>query len=89
MRIEKSKLTVFTPLDDGTGVLLNKETLLYFSLNRSGVALWQELDRSGPVTIDDLVRATCDRFDVSEEDAQKQIETFLNRLEQFQMIRAV
>jgi hypothetical protein len=32
MYIEKLQPTVFTPLDDGTGVLLNLQTLLYYSL---------------------------------------------------------
>lgn len=62
MRIEKSSPTVFTQLDDGTGVLLNVETLSYYGLNRTGVALWREIEADKSFTIDDLVRATCERF---------------------------
>jgi hypothetical protein len=44
MHIEKLQPTVFTPLDDGTGVLLNLQTLLYYSLNKTGAAVWQQIE---------------------------------------------
>lgn len=89
MRVERSTLTVFTPLDDGRGVLLNLETLFYYSLNRTGVALWQELEHSNPSTLDDLVRATCERFDVDEDAARREIRDFVGRLEEFRMVRVL
>lgn len=88
MRIEKSSPTVFTPLDDGTGVLLNLETLIYYSLNPTGVALWKHIEAEKSITIDDLVRETCDRFDVSVETAQREIDAFVQHLQQFKIIRA-
>lgn len=81
--------TVFTPLDDGTGVLLNLETLFYYNLNRTGVALWQEIDRSQAPTLDVLVAATCKRFDVPEDGARREIVAFVERLEEFKMVRIV
>ena len=86
MRIEKSSPTVFTPLDDGTGVLLNLETLLYYSLNRTGVALWKHIEAEKSFTIDDLVRKTCERFDVSPETAHPEINTFIQHLLQFKIV---
>lgn len=86
MRIAKSRLTVFTPLEDETGVLLNLETLFYYSLNRTAVALWQELEHGDPPTLDDLVRATCKRFDVDEDSARRDIVAFVGRLEEFRML---
>jgi Coenzyme PQQ synthesis protein D (PqqD) len=87
MRVEKSTLTVFTALDDGTGVLLNLATLFYYSLNRTGVALWEELERRNPSTLDDLVRATCGRFDVDEDAARQHIAAFVGQLEELRMVR--
>jgi hypothetical protein len=87
MLVEKSPLTVFTPLDDGTGVLLNLETLFYYSLNRTGVALWQEIERGDSPTLDVLVQATCKRFDVDEDGARREIVAFVDRLEEFRMVR--
>jgi hypothetical protein len=87
MQVEKSTTTVFTPLDDGTGVLLNLTTLLYYSLNRTGVALWQELERRNPSAIDDLVGSTYSRFDVDENFARQHIEAFIGQLEKLGMVR--
>ena len=89
MRVQKSPLTVFTPLDDGTGVLLNLETLFYYSLNRTGVALWQEIEGGDSPTLDVLVQATCKRFDVDEDGARREIAAFVARLEEFRMVRSV
>ena len=87
MIVEKSPLTVFTPLDDGTGVLLNLETLLYYNLNRTGVALWQEIDRSKSATLKALIESTCKRFDVAEDGARRDIVEFIERLKEFKMVR--
>ena len=87
MRVEKSSPTVFTPLDDRTGVLLNLETLSYYRLNRTGVVVWREIEKTDFSTIDDLVRATCERFDVSEYAARREIGTFVEMLEQFKLVR--
>ncbi|MEK6321403.1 MAG: PqqD family protein [Acidobacteriota bacterium] len=89
MRVEKSTHTVFTPLDDGTGVLLNLETRFYYSLNRTGVALWRELEQTNPSTIDDLVRATCEQFGVDEDVARREIAAFVGQLEDFRMVRVL
>jgi coenzyme PQQ synthesis protein D (PqqD) len=87
MRIEKSSQTVFTPLADGTGVLLNLDTLFYFSLNRTGSALWQQIEASNVLSLDDLLRSACETFDVDEPAARPLIGEFIERLEQFKMIR--
>lgn len=40
---------VFTRLPDGTGTLLHLDTMGWYTLNRSGVALWEALARGdGP-----------------------------------------
>jgi hypothetical protein len=87
MRIEKSAQTVFTALEDGTAVLLNLNTLFYYSLNRTGASLWQQIENTDAVTGDDLARAVCERFDVDEGTAWQSIGEFLERLEEFKMIR--
>lgn len=87
MRVEKLTHTVFTPLDDGTGVLLNLETRFYYTLNRTGAALWQELEHTNPSALDDLIRVTCDRFEVDEGAARREIEAFVEHLQEFRMVR--
>jgi hypothetical protein len=89
MLVQKSAPTVFTPLDDGTGVLLNLETLLYFALNKTGVAIWQEIERNSSPTVDLLAKAICQRFDIDEEGARQGIVAFVNKLAELKMIRVV
>lgn len=87
MQINKSASTVFTPLDDGTGVLLNIETRVYYSLNRTGSMLWKLLEEVQSVSLDDLVLLTCERFDVDEAKARIALLSFVDHLSKFQMIR--
>jgi hypothetical protein len=89
MRVEKSSLTVFTPLEDGTGVLLNVDTLFYFSLNRTAVALWKAIEIKNSFTLDDLVPAICERFEVDGEAARGEIAAFVEKLEELKILRVV
>jgi Coenzyme PQQ synthesis protein D (PqqD) len=89
MRAEKSSLTVFTPLDDGTGVLLNVDTLFYYSLNRTAVTLWKEIEANQSFATDDLVPLLCERFEVDGEAARREIAAFVSKLEQLKFLRAL
>lgn len=86
MHIEKSSQTVFTPLADGTGVLLNLETLFYYNLNRTGSVLWQQIEAGKVLTLDDLLCSAHEQFDVDEASARELISGFVKQLEQFKMI---
>lgn len=87
MQINKSTATVFTSLDDGTGVLLNKETKSTYSLNRTGSLLWKLIEEVNTVSLDDLVLITCERFDIGEDDARLALLAFVDRLEKYRMIK--
>ncbi|HEX5731845.1 MAG TPA: PqqD family protein [Blastocatellia bacterium] len=86
MRIEKTSSTVFTPLDDGRAVLLNLDTLFYYRLNRTGAALWQQIEESKTIMLEDLVRGACERYDVDEEGARQSVSSFIERLEEYRMV---
>jgi len=88
MRVEKLSPTVFTQLDDGTGVLLNLETLAYYSLNRTAVSIWQRIENEPSVPIESLIQVTCDRFNVLDHAVvQREIEHFVGRLQQLRLVR--
>ena len=89
MELRKSSASVFTALPDGTGVLLNVETLLYFSLNRTGAILWQEIDQAETSELEHLVRSTCERFDVDQSSASEGIQGFVNQLARFGLVQVV
>ena len=87
MLVEKSAETVFTPLENGNGVLLNLETLFYYSLNNTGVALWQKIEQAGKPTLDVLAETICKRFEVDDDSARREIITFITRLAELKLVR--
>jgi len=87
MRIERLSQTVFTPLEDGTGVLLNLETRCYYNLNKTGAAVWRDLEAKGSRSLDQIVAAICKQFDVVEDAARIDLRAFLEHLTRFNMIR--
>ena len=89
MRVEKSAPTVFTALEDGTGVLLNLETLFYYSLNKTGVALWQEIEQGGNSDVESLAAAICKRFNVDERAARQEITAFITNLAELKIVRII
>lgn len=86
MRVEKSARTVLTQLDDGSGVLLNVDTLSYYRINRTAVALWIEIDTNKASTLDYLVRALCERFAVDGDVARKETTAFVERLRELRIL---
>jgi hypothetical protein len=87
MVIQKLPAAVFTSLDDGTGVLLNLDTLVYYSLNRTGASTWQRIQQESAVEFDELVRRLVETYEVSESDARRHLGEFVERLDRFNMIR--
>ena len=89
MRVEKLSRTIFTALDDGTGVLLNVDTLFYYSLNRTAVTLWKEIEARNSFTLDELIPTLCERFEVDQEAARREIANFVEKLEELKILRAI
>jgi hypothetical protein len=86
MAIRKSHPTVFTPLEDGTAVLLDLTTLVYYSLNRSAAVAWQEIDKRDSVEVGDLINLICERFDSTRETASSDLAAFVDKLATYKVI---
>jgi hypothetical protein len=78
---------VFTPLEDGAGVLLNLETQCYYNLNKTGAAIWQGIEAKASNSLDEIVTALCEQFDVGEDAASIDARAFLEHLARFKMVR--
>jgi hypothetical protein len=89
MRVEKLSQTVFTSLEDGAGVLLNLETLCYYNLNRSGAAVWREIDAKPGLSLDDIASSISERFDVTPDAARIDARAFVEHLARFKVVRIV
>ncbi|MEW6211533.1 MAG: PqqD family protein, partial [Acidobacteriota bacterium] len=86
LRIERASI-VFTPLVDGTSVLLNLDTASHFKLNRTGTAIWQRIEAQGSITIDDLSYHFCNQFNVDQKEATRIVKDFIKHLEELRLIR--
>jgi hypothetical protein len=86
MAIRKAHPTVFTPLEDGTAVLLDLTTLVYYSLNRSAAVAWQEIEKRDRVELTELTSLICDRFESTQEAASSDLTAFLDKLATYKVI---
>ena len=87
MQLEKVSSTVFTPLADGTGVLLHLETLWYYNLNRTGTAIWRLIEEKKVVALEELIDITCEQFEVDHREAQRTLKSFVDKLVEFKMVQ--
>lgn len=55
---------LFTQIDDGSGVLLHLDTKFYFTLNRTGVAVWNALAEGTATSIEALGARLASEFRV-------------------------
>lgn len=67
---------------DGTGVLLDLDSKCYFTLNATGVRIWQTMSAGDEVTIDALAEMLVEEFDVGAEEAREDAESLLTELAQ-------
>ncbi len=74
-----------TELQDGTAVLLHLDTKFYYTLNRTGFAVWKALPQA--TDLDDVARALSREFEVLEPTARRDAETIVKQLQQERLIR--
>lgn len=74
------KMIVYADLDPTEGVLLHLETKHYFKLNETSQVLWKGLQKG--LLSAQLLQELIQHFEVSEHDAQLDIEIFIEKLSQ-------
>ncbi len=80
-RYEPDPRVNFTRFDEGEGVLLHLETRSYYTLNDTGVFIWEQLE-AGRQTVEELVEALVASYEVTQEEAERQVRAFLEALQQ-------
>lgn len=71
----------FTRFDEEEGVLLHLETQSYYTLNATGVLIWEQLE-AGRQTVEELVETLLATYEVSRKEADRQVRAFLEELVQ-------
>jgi hypothetical protein len=74
---------------EGQAVLLNLITGYYYTLNRMATVIWEMCVEADAVNLGDLREAICQRFDVTEEVALRDIALLMNNLQEEGMIDPV
>ncbi len=77
-----SDRVILTPLVDGTGVLLDLDSKCYFTLNATGVRIWQTMSATEEIAIDAITEMLVAEFEVSEDAAREDAEILLEELAQ-------
>ena len=78
----RSKKHVITRLQDESGVLLNSEDLLVFTLNETGLFLLEAIEEGKAVSEADLAELLTQKFEVSEGQARQDIREFVEDLKE-------
>jgi hypothetical protein len=78
---------VFAGLQDGEGVIVNTQSAFYFGLNKTASFLWEKLQKDKEVTAMQLTDALCGRFEVSREQAGRDVEDFLKHVVEYGLAR--
>lgn len=71
---------LLTPLGDDTGVLLHLDTKVYYTLNPTGVFVWEGMAKRGHTSIEALVAELTEAFDVTEDQARSDVEELISEL---------
>jgi hypothetical protein len=77
---------LFTQLDDGSGVLLNLGSGLYYTLNRAGVIVWKAVGE-GEWDVAALARRLCAVFEVDVAEAEREAARLLDELRKDGLVR--
>ena len=71
---------MITRLQDESGVLLNSDDLLVFTLNETGLFLLEAIEEDRATSEDDLLRLLTEQFEVSEGQARQDVRDFVKEL---------
>jgi hypothetical protein len=69
-----------TTMPDGTGVVLHLDTKFYFTLNATGVFVWQRLSDRSAATVPALGAALVAAFRVEPADAERDVRALMDEL---------
>lgn len=76
---------VFTKLDEQEGVLLHLKTKQYFSLNETGVRIWELLEEQQHAPAG-IASALAEEYDVEQEEALRYVRRFLEEMREEHLV---
>ncbi len=87
-KVKPDRDVVVTELEEGReAVLLHLGTKAYFTLNETGLRIWELL--SGDLTLDEVGKKLLEEFDVSPEKAQESVLSLISDLVREKLVEVV
>ena len=86
-RFTSSPDVVYTKLGDEEAVLLDVRTQLYYTINETGVTIWELL--AEPHTVDELAEMLAESYEVSREEAHVLADAFVQDLMRDKLVEPV
>jgi hypothetical protein len=81
MIVTKAQASFTELIDDQEGIILDLETMHYYTLNTAAVFLWKQMRLSDAATVEGLSMALADVFNINPDLAELDTRTFLDELE--------
>ena len=84
MKITTDPEVICTELENGDGVLLHLGTKTYFTVNRTGLIIWQLLAKGR--TLPEISKELCRRFEVSPDQARDNVRGFVDSMKHVELV---
>lgn len=77
---------VFTEFDDTEGILVDLNTKKYYQLNETATLIWKGIANKAP--IGEIATSLTVNYEVTPEDAQKNVQAIVQQLQDYKLISA-
>jgi hypothetical protein len=77
---------VFTEFDDSEGILVDLNTKKYYQLNETATLIWKGIANKAPIV--EIANSLTSSYEVTPEDAQRNVQSIVQQLQEYKLISA-
>ncbi len=78
---------IITELEDEDAVVLHLGTKMYFTLNETGLRIWEMIDKG--LTTDEIIETLTNEYDVSPKKAKESVHTLVQNLIKEKLVKVI
>ncbi|MFY9621047.1 MAG: PqqD family protein [Pyrinomonadaceae bacterium] len=76
---------VFTEFDDSEGIVVDLNTKKYYQLNETATLIWKGIASGAPIV--EIANNLVDSYEVTPEDAQRNVKAVVQQLQDYKLIK--
>lgn len=76
---------VFTEFDDSEGIVVDLNTKKYYQLNETATVIWKGIANGIPIV--EIANNLANNYEVTPEDAQRNVKAILQQLQDYKLVR--